>query len=147
MVVSSPMTTIRWRLNNILKTHNITAYKLEQALRGRVSRNTVYRWAKEMPQSLDLAALPHMLEALTRLTGQPVTPNDLLEVTETPISEEMDSETKNWLDASAADALEALQALEQDQPPEEVAAWLEAFHKAGTPVKFNQKTRKFKGQQ
>ena len=79
-MVLSVMTIIRWRLNDILQANNLTAYKLEQAVRGNVSRNTIYRWAKETPQLLDLAALPHVMEALERLTGKVVTPNDLLEV-------------------------------------------------------------------
>ena len=121
------MTTIRWRLDNILQTHNLTAYKLEQALRGRVSRNTVYRWAKEMPQSLDLAALPHMLEALTRLTGQPVTPNDLLEVIEEPTEPDP---VDAWLTASATDLKAMLEDVEHDEDPQDVAKWSNAFTQA-----------------
>lgn len=129
------MTTIRWRLNDILQAHNLTAYKLEQAVRGNVSRNTVYRWAKETPQLLDLAALPHIMQALTRLTGQPVTPNDLLEVIEEPL-EEMDEETKAWLDMAGDDTMKAIRDLEKDVAAEELSAWLEAFNKAGKPAKY-----------
>jgi hypothetical protein len=130
------MLSIRWRLHDILKANNLTAYKLEQALRGNVSRNTVYRWAREKPQLLDLGALPFVVEALTRLTGQPVTPNDLLEVVEEPAQLEPEAETRAWMDNSASDMAARLADIEKDVPPEEQAAWLEANHKAAKPVKY-----------
>ena len=132
--------TVRVSLDRFLERNNLTAYKLTKEVGGKASQGSVYALSRgNKVKRVDLETLSEVMGALSRLTGQPVTPNDLLEIIETPT--EMDSDTKTWLDASAADALE------QDQAPEAVAAWLEAFHKAGTPVKFNQRTRKFTGQQ
>ena len=138
--------TVRVSLDRFLERNNLTAYKLTKEVGGKASQGSIYALSRgNKVKRVDLETLSEVMGALSRLTGQPVTPNDLLEIIETPT--EMDSDTKTWLDASAADALEQLQALEQDQAPEAVAAWLEAFHTAGTPVKFNQRTRKFTGQQ
>lgn len=140
------MIQIVWRLKPYLERNAITPHKL--ALEAGISPPNLYTLMRgEGAKNVSRATLAKLIGALTRLTGQPVTPNDLLEIIDTPAPAQMDSETKNWLDASAADALEYLETLEQDEPPEQVAAWLEAFQSAGTPVKFNQKTRTFKGQQ
>jgi hypothetical protein len=130
------MLSVRWRLNDILKANNLTAYKLEQAVRGNVSRNTIYRWARETPQLLDLGALPFVVEALTRLTGQAVTPNDLLEVIEAPEVPEMDDETKDWLEMAGTDTMKAIHAIEKDVSPEKLARWHKSMQSAGKPAKY-----------
>ncbi len=75
------------RLGKYLQAHNLTAYKLEKAVTGVVSRNTVYKWARETkaPDHIHTAQFIAVMQALSRLTGQTVTPNDLLEVVEEPM--------------------------------------------------------------
>lgn len=41
--------------------------------------------------------------------------------------EEMDEETKAWLDAGLSDLRAALDEIERDVPPEELEAWLASF--------------------
>ncbi len=125
------------RLGNYLQAHNLTAYKLEKAVSGVVSRNTVYKWARESeaPDHIHTAQFVAVMQALTRLTGQPVTPNDLLEVIEEPL-EEMDDETKAWLDGAALAMHDRLTELEKDVPAAELEAWHKAFRKAGKPAKY-----------
>jgi hypothetical protein len=78
---------LNMRLGEYLQNHNLTAYKLEKAVTGAVSRNTVYKWAKETqaPDHIHTAQFIEIMQALSRLTGQVVTPNDLLEVVEEPM--------------------------------------------------------------
>ena len=126
---------IQWKLSNLLAAHNLTAYRLAEETKGIVNRNTVYSIARGDATRVDLGTLFGVIRTLTRLTGQPVTPNDLLEVIEEPL-EEMDSETKAWLDMAGEDTMKAIREAEKDVPPEELAAWLEAFNKAGKPAKY-----------
>ena len=92
---------IQWKLSNLLAAHNLTAYRLAEETKGIVNRNTVYSIARGDATRVDLGTLFGVIRTLTRLTGQPVTPNDLLEVIEEPehVFEEMDAETKAWHDA------------------------------------------------
>jgi hypothetical protein len=126
------------RLGDYLQAHNLTAYKLEKAVSGVVSRNTVYKWAREKqaPDHIHTAQFVAVVQALTRLTGKPVTPNDLLEVIEDPEPQGMDEETRIWMNNSASDMAARLADIEKDVPPEQQAAWLEANHKAAKPVKY-----------
>ncbi|MEW6422904.1 MAG: hypothetical protein AB1511_14470 [Deinococcota bacterium] len=50
-----------------------------QAVRGRVSANTVYTLARKPAQRIDLSTVGEVLEALGRLTGSPVSITDMLE--------------------------------------------------------------------
>lgn len=63
-----------------------------------------------------------------------------LQGSQTPPAPEMDAESKAWLDDSAAEMLEALQAIEADAPPGAVEEWLDAMWKASKPVRFNPET-------
>ena len=103
---------LNMRLGEYLQAHNLTAYKLEKAVSGVVSRNTVYKWARESeaPDHIHTAQFVAIMQALTRLTGQPVTPNDLLEVMEEPI--QPDNEDA-WLEASATDLKAMLEDVEK----------------------------------
>ena len=93
---------LQWKLKGYLDRHGITPYKLWKE--SGLSRPTVYAMAKPETGAA-LESLNAVIATLTRLTGQPVTPNDLLEVIEEPL-EEMDSETKAWLQADLAPPLE-----------------------------------------
>lgn len=89
---------LQWKLKRYLDSHGITPYKLWKE--SGLSRPTVYAMAKPETGAA-LESLNAVIATLTRLTGQPVTPNDLLEVIEEPehVFEEMDAETKAWHDA------------------------------------------------
>ena len=127
---------VRVSLDRYLSQNNLTAYRLSKEVAGKAAQGSVYALARgEKVKRVDLETLSQVMQALTRLTGQPVTPNDLLEVIEEPL-EEMDSETKAWLDGAAYEMAASLAEIEKDIPPDEQKAWLEANQKAAKPVKY-----------
>ena len=70
---------LRVSLDRFLEEHQITAYRLSKALDGVVSKTTVYDMTKgENVQRVDIKNLEAVLDALSRLTGKELTPNDLL---------------------------------------------------------------------
>jgi hypothetical protein len=127
---------VSWKLPQYLKAHKLSVSKLDKELSGKVSTRTLYAWGRGAPERPDLANLGLVIGALRRLTGQPVTPNDLLEVIETPEPQGMDEETKEWLEASADDMHKAIRAIEKDVPPEELSRWHESMQSAGKPAKY-----------
>ncbi len=103
-------------------------------LEGRVARGTVYSLASGDVQRLDLETLSGLLGGLADLTGQPVTPNDLLEVIETPAPlETPDGDVQTNLQ----DAGYALHAAESTVSSPELQAWLEATRTAVKPLRGN----------
>ncbi len=77
------MARVVWKLAAYLEKRKITTYKLAQRVeRGR--ENTVYRLVRqgETLKRLDLEVLADILSGLSELTGQKVTPDDLLEFEE-----------------------------------------------------------------
>jgi len=70
----------RWKLNQYLADHNITAYRLSAETKGQLSRTTVYELARGETTRLDLKTLDVVAATLKRLTGKAVTACDLLEV-------------------------------------------------------------------
>jgi DNA-binding Xre family transcriptional regulator len=125
---------IRLNINSYLEQQNITAYRLIKE--SGLAPNTVYTLARTPAKRIDLDTLESIVKALTRLTGQPVTPNDLLEVIDEPEPLEPEAETRAWMDNSVSDMAARLADIEKDVPPEQQAAWLEANHKAAKPVKY-----------
>jgi DNA-binding Xre family transcriptional regulator len=125
---------IRLNINSYLEQQNITAYRLIKE--SGLAPNTVYTLARTPAKRIDLDTLESIVKALTRLTGKPVTPNDLLEVIEDPEPLEMDEETREWLEMTGTDAMKAIHEAEKDVPPEELAAWLESTQKAAKPAKY-----------
>lgn len=78
------MMQVHWRLRDYLQQHGLTAYRLAQAIPD-TRQPTVYRLASEhAPQSVNLELLGKVMQGLRTLTGQEVTPNDLLEVVYLP---------------------------------------------------------------
>lgn len=69
------------RLREYLERYDKSAYALWKA--SGLPRNTVYAMSKGKVGRLDLETLAKLLHGLEMLTGEPVTPNDLLEVTKT----------------------------------------------------------------
>ena len=100
------MTQITWKLKPYLEQNAITPHKL--ALEAGISPPNLYTLIRgEGAKNVSRATLAKLIGALTRLTGQRVTPNDLLEVSETPTPlETADNEAKAWLTANLAPPLE-----------------------------------------
>lgn len=115
---------IRVSLDRYLERHNLSAYKLANELKGRVAQGSVYAMTRSKTvKRIDLETLTGVMQALERMTGEPVTPNDLLEVVQEP---EPDPE-QAWLDSSAADLKAALEEIEANENPDDVNAWVNAF--------------------
>jgi DNA-binding Xre family transcriptional regulator len=126
---------IKLKLKDCLDANNLSVYRLEKEC-PEVSRTTLYKLASGDVDGIRFNTLNVLLVALERLTGKPVTPNDLLEVIEEPAQLEPEAETRVWMDNSASDMAARLADIEKDVPPEQQAAWLEANHKAAKPVKY-----------
>lgn len=87
------MRVVELTLSSYLKAHGLTAYRLAQAARGRVSRGTVYALARGEVGRVDLGTLGAVMTTLEELTGQPVTPADLLAAVTVP---DPDPEAQEW---------------------------------------------------
>jgi hypothetical protein len=73
-----------WKLRDYLKAHNLSAYQLAKAL-PESRQPTIYRLASDSPPtSVNLDVLGRIVAGLRDLTGEPVSPNDVLEVIDTP---------------------------------------------------------------
>jgi hypothetical protein len=97
------MITGRWKVKDFLTAHGITPYRLWKD--SKLAQKTVYTLANDKGDRIDLGTFGRVVSTLSRLTGQPVTPNDLLEVIEEP-PKEIDAETKAWLEADLSPPLE-----------------------------------------
>jgi hypothetical protein len=134
---------IRLRFGELLRQRGITPNKLAVSSRG-LSRNTVYGLANPPKERVrvDLDVLANAMVALEKASGQPVSISDVLEVIEEPEPlEEMDEETRAWMDAGLEDMAARLADIEKDVPPEKLAAWHKAMQKAGTPVAYDGRRR------
>jgi DNA-binding Xre family transcriptional regulator len=72
--------SVRWKVRELLDKHDKTPYALWKA--SGLSRNTVYDIASDKRDRVDFDTLAGIISGLRTLTGETVTPNDLLEVTE-----------------------------------------------------------------
>lgn len=93
------MRAVHFTLRQYLNTHGLSAYRLAQAARGRVSERTVYALARGEVSRVDLGTLGAVLSTLEELTGEPVSPADLLGVVTVPGP---DPEARAWLDGDAS---------------------------------------------
>jgi DNA-binding Xre family transcriptional regulator len=116
---------IRLNINSYLEQQNITAYRLIKE--SGLAPNTVYTLARTPAKRIDLDTLESIVKALTRLTGKPVTPNDLLEVIEEPEPLEETIPEEAWLSDSAASLKTALVQIEANEDPAQVRQWVTAF--------------------
>lgn len=73
---------MRLHLKPFLERHQISAYQLARATRGRLSEATVYGMARRPLQRIDLDSVGAVIDALESLTGQTVSLLDLVERTE-----------------------------------------------------------------
>ncbi len=127
---------IKLKLKDCLDANGLSVYRLEKEC-PEVSRTTLYKLASGEVDGVRFNTLNALLVALARLTGKPVTPNDLLEVIEEPL-EEMDEESKAWLDMAGQDTMQAIHKLEKDVPPEELKRWHESMKAAAKPARYVQ---------
>jgi len=74
--------TIRNRLPDLLKRHGLSAYRIEQELRGVVARNSIYALARGETKRIDLDTLDHVVRVLRRQTGQPYNVGDVFDFEE-----------------------------------------------------------------
>ena len=111
---------VKLRLKEFLTANNLSTYRLEREVSG-VSRTSLYKLASGDTDGIRFPTLDAIIAALTKLTGNPVTPNDLLEVVQEPNPEQA------WLNSSAADLKAALDDLESGENPTDVTEWLGAF--------------------
>ena len=99
------MIQVQWKLKPYLEQNSISAHKL--AIEAGISPPNLYTLIRgEGAKNVSRETLAKLIGALRRLTGQPISPNDLLEVIEEPEFEEMDLETRAWHDADLAPPLE-----------------------------------------
>ncbi|MBF6594554.1 MAG: helix-turn-helix transcriptional regulator [Thermaceae bacterium] len=92
---------VKVKLRDYLSSHNLSAYKLAKAVEG-VGADSIYAYSAGRKKP-SLEALGQIAAALSSLTGQKVEPGELLEFVSTPV---MDEETRAWMDAGLAPALE-----------------------------------------
>ncbi|THF70546.1 hypothetical protein E7T06_07375 [Deinococcus sp. Arct2-2] len=64
-----PEVVVEWRVPEILKQHDLTAYKLAEALAGKVNRNSAYEIAAGRSKRVDRTTLYDLIVALRTLTG------------------------------------------------------------------------------
>lgn len=93
------MRTVQFSLRAYLDAHDLTAYRLAEAARGRVSRGTVYAMARGSASRVDLGTLGAVITTLEELTGLEVTPADLLTTVTLPLP---DPEARAWLGGDAS---------------------------------------------
>lgn len=70
-----------WKFSSLLRREKVSVYKLNKVLGSRVSRNTLYNWYREMPESINLENLGLVLWALREITGKTFTANDIISYT------------------------------------------------------------------
>ncbi len=70
---------IRVKFDAYLRSHNLSAYRVAQAAKGRAAQGSVYALARGDAKRLDLNTLAAVMGALEELTGERVTFDDLLE--------------------------------------------------------------------
>lgn len=90
------MRAVQFTLKNYLDAHGLTAYRLAEQTKGRLSRGTVYALARGSAARVDLSTLGTVITALEELTGREVAPGDLLGAYTLP---ERDEETRTWMDS------------------------------------------------
>lgn len=94
---------VEFTLKSFLEAHALSVYRLAEAASGRVSRGTVYSLARGRVTRVDLGTLGAVITTLEELTGEEVTPADLLRAVDVPV---LDDETRGWLAASLEPPME-----------------------------------------
>lgn len=69
---------MKWKIRSYLESHNLTPYRLWRE--SGLAQRTVYTLAHDKGDRADLGTLGTLIATLEKLTGETLTPNDLLEV-------------------------------------------------------------------
>ncbi len=69
----------RFHLKPFLEQHQISAYQLVRATKGKLSESTVYSMSREPLKRIDLDSVQVVVKALQELTGESVQIQDLIE--------------------------------------------------------------------
>ncbi len=116
--------TVRWKVKEVLNTHDITPYRLVKA--SGLAQATIYRLVNDDTTGLNTETLTVLLGTLRELTGEDLGVADLLSYEEI-----REDETTAWTDASLEDLSRELADLEADISKKELDAWFGAFEKVG----------------
>ena len=101
------MAELRWNLEKVLEAHGITRYELAQNMGGNVKTRLTSLYRTKNQRRVDLAVMGEIVGTLRRMTGEEVTPNDLLEFVPDPDPQEIDAESALWLNAPLTPPLES----------------------------------------
>ena len=97
------MATVKWELESWLKAHGYSRYDLARAIEGEQNAKrwqaTIYRMKN--PARLDLQTLAKIITGLRKLTGEEVTPNDLLSYEANFEPLDIETELQAWEDLQA----------------------------------------------
>lgn len=76
------MTSVKWRLPDIMEKHGVTAYKLGKQIGDVTRMSTIYRLSdkEHEPTRIDFRVLVDVVGALEQLTGESFTASDLIEI-------------------------------------------------------------------
>ncbi len=102
------MAELRWDLEKVLEAHGVTRYELAQNMDGNFKTRLTSLYRTKNQKRVDLPVMAEIVSALRRITGEQLTPNDLLEYVPDPEPQpEMDAETRAWMDAELTQPLES----------------------------------------
>lgn len=108
MCYSFDMAEMKWNLEDWLETRGVTRYELAQNMGGNVKTRLTSLYRMREPKRIDLAVMGEIVSALRHITGEEVTPNDLLEYVPDPEPEaNIDAESALWLGDALTPTLEA----------------------------------------
>ncbi|MDR6330647.1 hypothetical protein [Deinococcus soli (ex Cha et al. 2016)] len=78
---------LRFSLDQYLRDHGLTAYRLVKETEGKVARGSIFAMARgDSVKRIDLENLNHVMAALSALTGERVSPADLFTGEPDPVS-------------------------------------------------------------
>lgn len=76
-----------WKLRSFLKEHRVTPNALAEYVRGKLSKTAIYNLVSDKPPTgVHFETLDVLISALTSLTDQPVSLQDLMEYQPNPIA-------------------------------------------------------------
>lgn len=100
------MAELRWDLDKVLAAHGITRYELAQNMSGNVKTRLTSLYRTKNQRRVDLTVMGEIVGTLRQMTGEEVTPNDLLEFVPDPAPPSADAESDLWLDTALTPPLE-----------------------------------------
>lgn len=125
---------LEWKLADVLARQDLTVYALAREMGNQTHAVKLYRITNKnpakRPRRADFDTLEQIIPALTRLTGQIISPNDLLELVEEPV-QVMDSESDAWLNTD-------LSRLGEFEPFD----WGESGAPQGQPIIVDRRTKR-----